>query len=55
MYEQNIKWQVGIQYFQKEFHDCKSIGSIFEPTCASCTVGSYASLSVCLSVVEMQN
>ncbi len=23
---------------------------IFEPTCASCTVGSYASLSVCLSV-----
>ena len=31
---------------------------IFEPTCASCTVGSYASpsvcLSVCLSVVEMQ-
>ncbi len=24
---------------------------IFEPTCATCTVGSYASLSVCLSVV----
>ncbi len=23
---------------------------IFEPTCASCTMGSYASLSVCLSV-----
>ncbi len=25
--------------------------SIFEPTCAICTVGSYASLSVCLSVL----
>ncbi len=24
--------------------------SVFEPTCALCTVGSYASLSVCLSV-----
>ncbi len=24
--------------------------AIFEPTCACCTVGSYASLSVCLSV-----
>ncbi len=23
---------------------------IFEPTCATCTMGSYASLSVCLSV-----
>ena len=26
---------------------------IFEPTCAYCTVGSYASLSVCLSVCHV--
>ncbi len=26
------------------------VSAIFEPTCANCTVGSYASLSVCLSV-----
>ena len=28
----------------------KFIKVVFEPTCADCTVGSYASLSVCLSV-----
>ena len=29
------------------------LSHIFEPTCACCTVGSYASLSVCLSVCHV--
>ena len=40
----------GQGFINLRVYQCQRYGIIFEPTCATCTVGSYASLSVCLSV-----
>ncbi len=47
---QNTKMYAGNLLHDKRVMSGKNVSSLFEPTCAYCTVGSYASLSVCPSV-----
>ena len=51
----NTVWIVFTRQFDVQFTFNSPVEAhpLFEPTCANCTVGSYASLSVCPSVSKM--
>ena len=58
-YTGTLKWP-DIKYLidlsDQHYDRLKNFGArIFEPTCAHCTVGSYASLSVCLSSLDQNS